>query len=446
MLSARLSAARAYLEFLKGNPLNTDPPMALEKPAERSLHQNLLLTLVRHQRLLETYLAQFSGRRPEKVDAPARALAMLGLTQLRFLERIPHHAAVFETVALAKPLGCGRAQGFINAVLRQAQRSLVQTPTGENHWPDETLLPLAVATSHPDWLVERWQKQYGEAATQAICQANNQPPTLTLRVDTRKTTPHALISELAQTGMVAQPHPFWQEAVQLEHGGNLFQSPVFVQGHCYAQDVPSQIVMAWVAPHLPGRLLDACAAPGGKLTHLAALRPQAPPMLAMEFVAGRMLRLKDNLSRLGTEALVLMGDALKPPLAQESLDGVVLDVPCSATGTIRKHPVKKWQRGLEDVLANVPLQQAMLQAAAGLLRVGGLLLYITCSLEQEENQAQVATFLANNPSFSRVDWHSLPAPAALLVPAADYISAEGDFVALPNAGQMGLYAALLQKT
>lgn len=436
----RLAAARAYLDFLDGGRPAEEAPPRIRAPADRRLFAQLLRGMVRHKRLLEAELARLTERPPARQHPALTTIALLGLYQLRFLERVPPHAAVYETVGLARALGQGRAAGWVNAILRRAQREQAQSAA----WL--AAQPVAVRTSHPDWMARRWQAQYGEREAERICEANNLGGGATLRVEQGRISPRDLMRALADEEIDATPHPLLPGALRVARAGALLRSRGFREGHCYVQDIASQLLLAWVAHLFTGRVLDACAAPGGKLTWLAGLRRAHLSVLGADIAPGRLRMVRENFTRMRLPPPALLrADAARLPFGESALDGILLDVPCSATGMIRKYPELKWRKRERDLPAYVALQKKLLWDAARAVRPGGWLLYITCSLEAEENEHNVAAFLEAHAHFRRRSFGDLAPPKKLGEPAESFITREGDFRVLPAADRMGLYAALLEK-
>jgi 16S rRNA (cytosine967-C5)-methyltransferase len=435
----RLAAVRAYLAFERGGPFAAEPPAALRGEAQRRLYVALLRGLVRHRRLLQAEVARLARRPLARLEPEVVAPAMLGLYQLRFLEVAPH-AALYESVALAPALRRPRAKGWVNAVLRAAQRE------GLRGTESPAPLPPGVRTSHPDWLLERWTRRYGAERALAICEADNRYEGAALRVEVGRITPEALLRRLEDEGAPATAHPLLPGALWSEHLGAVLRSAAFREGLCYVQDVTSQLLMAWVAPVLRGRVLDACAAPGGKLTWLAGLRRANLWAVGAEPGAGRLERLRENQRRLRLPPTPLLrADGQRLPFRDGAWDAVLLDAPCSATGMIRKYPELKWRKHAEDVPRFATLQAALLAEAARVVRPGGWIVYATCSLEPEENEGAVADFLAAQRGFRRVRFAELAPPPGLGADPATLLGETGDLLLLPGERQMGLYAALLQR-
>ena len=442
--SVRLAAVRALLEFDSGGLLRDEPPPSLKKIEDRRLYLQLVRGVLRHKRLLESTLEQLTKKPLRKLDRELLYAALLGLFQLRFLERIPSHAAVFETVALAAPLGLGYGKGWLNAILRRALRESDQETKSHGATED---LPLAVRTSFPDWMVERWQRHYGQHETEQICKSANLPGGLTLRVETGRVSVGDLAQHLSNEGVTTQPHPMLTSALWTDQTGELLRTRAFAEGLCYAQDVSSQILMSWCRPLFKGRVVDVCSAPGGKLTLAVGWREPNLQLIGMEPSHGRLVKVRENLQRLRLPAVPLIqADGTLMPFQETGLaDGMLLDVPCTATGIIRKYPEIKWRRSPEDPARQATLQQTLLQRAADGIKPGGWLLYMTCSLEPEENEQNIERFLESRQDYARQSFRDLSPPEGLAKPPQELITTQEDFLCLPGKFNTGLYAALLRQ-
>ncbi|MBI4082551.1 MAG: methyltransferase domain-containing protein [Candidatus Lambdaproteobacteria bacterium] len=439
--AVRQAVVRDYLAFERGAELSQEAPATVTHEPDRRLYLHLLHGMVRHKRYLEAELARLSARSRSTPAAVVRTLALLGLYQLRFLERVPAHAAVFETVGLAPAFGHARAKGWLNGILRSAAR---EAATAEEA---RATLPLAVRTSHPDWMVERWSARFGEARTRALCEDNNRHGGATVRPERGRIGLAALRAQLEAEGVAAHPHPLFAGALRVGHTAALLRAPAFRQGLCTVQDVGSQVLLNWVAPLLEGRVLDVCAAPGGKLTLLAGLRDARLRPVGADLSRAGLVRVRENFARLRLPAVpLLQAEGRRLPFAAATFGAVLLDVPCSATGIIRKAPEVKWRRRPEHLALHAQTQAELMAEAARVLAPGGLILYATCSLEPEENERQVGAFLAARPGFVRVPLGETPAPAGLGLPLRRWLTAEGDFLLLPGAENSGMYGALLRRT
>ena len=446
----RVAVVRDFLDFQNTGTLRGSPPATLADNAERRQYSQSLNGMLRHKRLLEHEAARLARGKLARLDGTVVAAAMLGLFQLRFLQAVPPHAAVYEAVQVAGALGFAHAKGWVNAVLRAAQRD-----HGSGDF-DAAALPLALRTSHPDWMVARWRTRYGESACTAICDANNAYNGVVVRVESvagrsgQEASPgmaaDAVCASLAAEGILAEAHPVLPDALRVTRASAILVSPLFRQGRLYVQDAASQLLTLWSAPLLRGWVVDVCAAPGGKLSHVFRLASKGTRMLASDLAAARLGLIRDNLARLRLPPLPLMNaDGRRLPLRQGVAGAVLLDAPCMATGQIRKYPELKWSKRPEDIPPYAALQKDLLDEAARVVTQGGVILYSTCSLEPEENEQQIAAFLLRHREFARVPFSAIPPPEGLKRQVTDCITPAGDFQTLPSPDWMGLYGALLRK-
>lgn len=367
------------------------PSTVISLPArEQALAQALCYGVLRWLPRLD-YIAQKLLRKPLRTrDADLYALLLLGLFQLIEL-RVPSHAAVSETVAAAESLGKPWAKKLINAILRTYLRN-------------ETALQAQVAanevahTAHPAWLLETIRRYWPEQWTQIIS-ANNRHPPLGLRVNRLRCNRSQYLQLLKQQQISAAAILYTESGIVLDEPHEVTTLPGFTEGQISVQDGAGQRV----APLLnltPGqRVLDACAAPGGKTSHILELEPQLATVIALDQDAARLRRLRDNLKRLQLPAQIIQGDATQPDTWWDGIlfDRILLDAPCSGSGVIRRHPDIKILRRESDISRLAALQKNLLLALWPLLARGGLLLYCTCSLLPMENEHQVIEFLQTHP-------------------------------------------------
>ncbi len=330
--------------------------------------------------------------RPWDQQAPElRGLVLLGLYQLEHAG-LPPHAAVSTVVDAARLIGAAKAAGFVNAILRRFQRERV------------TLLACAdqsraLALAHPPWLAAALAADWGEAETLKLLAANNEAPPLWLRANRRAGSREALAAQLAAAGHPSRPSAFAADALRLDTPVDVRRLAAFNDGLCSVQDVAAQLAVAFLGARPGDRVLDACAAPGGKTGHLLEACPELSAVVAVESDAARAGRITDNLARLGLAASVLVADASRP---EDWWDGVaftriLLDVPCSGTGVIRRHPDIKWLRREADVRTLAGRQRRLLDALWPLLAPGGRLLYVSCSVLRAENSDVIRGFLQTRP-------------------------------------------------
>jgi 16S rRNA (cytosine967-C5)-methyltransferase len=384
---------------------------------ERALLLELVQGVKRWEVRLDYLLAQLSNIPLAKLHPLVLQLLRLGAFQILWLDRVPARAVLHEAGNLAKAKGLPRSHvGFINAVLRRLAAGEVPPLPGPEAGP---VLALSVIHSHPAWLVRRWLAHYGPASAAARLEANNQIPPLTVRVNTLKTDPDALMMRLAAEGVESRRTRF-------SPAGLIFESlksspadlPSYREGLWIFQDEGAQLA-ADLLPLGPDLLVSEIGAGrGGKTTHLAEAMGNSGLIAAVDSHPRRLQELQLNLRRWGaTVAHPLRADAaLAIPLKTAALDAVVLDVPCSSLGIIRRHPEIKSRLRESALAAFPPRQRAMLEEGARVLKPGGRLLYITCTTEPAENETQINAFLARHPEFHlATDPGRLPPQARLLI-------------------------------
>jgi 16S rRNA (cytosine967-C5)-methyltransferase len=415
---------------------------AISRP-ERGLLLELVQGVKRWEVRLDYLLSQVSDLPLKKLHPLVLQLLRLGAYQLLMLDRVPARAALHEAGNLAKAKGLPRSHvGFINAVLRRLAAGEVPP------LPDpasDPVLRLSVIHSHPAWLVQRWLARYGPEATAARLAANNRVPPLSVRVNSLKTDPASLMVRLAQEGVVARRGRFSPVGLIFE---TVPASPVelasYREGLWLFQDEGAQLV-SFLLPLGPGlRLAEIGAGRGGKTTHLAEALANSGVLAAVDRHGARLQELKRNTRRWGVEiAHPLRADAAAAlPLKNGSFEAVVLDVPCSALGILRRHPEIKGRLKESDLAAFPPRQAAMLEQAAGLVKPGGNLLYITCTTEPEENELRIEQFMATHPEF-RLATAADPLPP----PARDLIQPPGFFRTSPQEHDLdAFFAALLVRS
>ena len=428
-MDTRAAAARVLAEVLRGKSLNQALPAMLGKvsPRDRGLLQQLCYGTLRQAPRLQAILRRMLDKPLRDKDQDVQGLLLCGLYQLEDT-RVPDHAAVSATVAATRSLNKAWARGMTNAVLRRflREREQLSADLGE-----------AAELCHPDWLLQALRQQWPQQAP-GIIDANNQQPPMTLRVNSRLGSRDTYLQRLADAGIGATPGSISPLAVYLEAPQDVFALPGFEQGEVSVQDEAAQLA-ALVLQALPGqRVLDACAAPGGKSGHILESQPELDELVAMDIDPQRLQRVAENLERLNLAARLVEGDAASPPaeLAAASFDRILVDAPCSASGVIRRHPDVKLLRRPADILSMGAQQLQILQGLWPLLKPGGQLLYATCSVLEGENSTTVANFTASQDD------------AKLLDPAVEWgeATACGRQVLPQAGGPDGLFYALLEKT
>ncbi|MDG4813236.1 16S rRNA (cytosine(967)-C(5))-methyltransferase RsmB [Hydrogenovibrio sp. 3SP14C1] len=353
---------------------------------ERAFTQNLVLGTLRWQDRLEAIRSHLLKKPLKAKDEDVNQLILLGLYQILYMDT-PEHAAVSETVSLTKSLKKPWARGLINGVLRTFLRD-------KDSICEEVDKKPAYRYSHPQWLTKAMRSAYPDHWEQVLS-ANNEPAPLTLRVNPLHQTREAFLALLAEQSVEAESHPKAPQGIVLKSSLDITQLPTYDDGGFSVQDAAAQQAACLLAP-LPNEvILDACAAPGGKTTHLLELSDNQAKVFALEKEPERIERLSENLYRLGLTAEIEVGDASQPDnwWPDVQFDKILLDAPCSATGIIRRHPDIKWHRTPEDITALTELQAAILHAIWPRLKPGGQLLYATCSVLPQENRDQMTQFL-----------------------------------------------------
>jgi 16S rRNA (cytosine967-C5)-methyltransferase len=360
-----------------------------DAPQERGLLRSLSYGSVRWYWRLYEVLGLLSSQPVRELQPEVRALAIVGLYQLLHTD-IAAHAAVAETVEAVRVLNVPRAAGLLNAVLRRCQREA-------DALQKQVDRDLSARTGHPHWLVEHLQHDWPKQCD-AMLAANNEHPPFWLRVNVRKISRAAYIEQLSAIGVTAQISTIAPEALWLPQAMDVAALPGFKEGWVSIQDGAAQLA-AHLLDAQPGeRILDACAAPGGKTCHILELQPELQELVAVDISNGRLRRVKNNLDRLGLHATLCCGDASKPETwwNDQLFDRILLDVPCSATGVIRRHPDIKLLRRGSDIAKLAARQAQMLEQMWHLLKPGGRLVYASCSLLKAENADNVQFFLAQH--------------------------------------------------
>ncbi len=427
--NSRATAARILSQVIRdGRSLSRaieDVPSALSD--DHALIQEMCYGVLREYHYLSIMVANLLKKPLKEKDADVQALLLLGVYQLMRM-RVPDHAAVSETVAATVIFKKVWARGMVNGVLRNFQRqqeklSAQADATEESLW------------SHPQWLINALREAW-PTGWQAVLTANNQRPPMCLRINTEKISVNDYLQRLKKNEIAASGSAFTASAIRLEHPRDVTMLPGFTEGWLSVQDEAAQQAAGLMALTSGQRVLDVCAAPGGKTAHMLELAEVE--MMAVDVDAARLQRVEENLQRLGKTARCIVGDARTPKEWWDGrlFDRILLDAPCSATGVIRRHPDIKLLRRESDIKKLVALQAQILDAIWPLLKPGGMLVYATCSILPEENTRQITAFMGRQ---SNVQLKMISVPWGMPVTV-------GQQVLTGNNGMDGFYYACLEKT
>ena len=389
---------------------------------DRAFVVEVVYGVVKNVRMLEWVVDQYAERRPDDRVLP---FLLVGLYQILIMDAVQEYAAVNETVQAVKAASQEHAAGFVNGVLRRVVRE-------RDRLRDElSKQKLGIIESHPDILIERWRRRFGDAETKALCEWNNGRARVTVAFNPLKTTLPAFMAALAGTGVEAVEHPYAPKRfLTLPPGARIPALPGFGGGHFSVQD-PSTFEAVRLLDPQPGDVVfDACASPGGKTILIAEQMRDTGTVVAMDLYRDRLGTLERNVMRMGLLSVKLReGNAAVPEDIKHAspdmgFDRMLLDVPCSNTGVLRRRPDARWRFSGERLEQLVKMQRALLDNASGFLKTGGTMVYSTCSLEPEENAEQIEDWLRANRHFELV---------------------ESSSIFPPETGTDGVYAAALKR-
>jgi len=416
------------------------------KPVDARLAAQIVYGTVRMRYALDHMIAGFLTRPLADLKKEAHIILRLSLFQLHYLDKAEPYAVVDEGVKLAKRHGSLPLSKLVNAVLRSYLRKVEEKGK-------DALLPgkqsarryLHVTLSYPQWLADELLHRFGWEGALAFCEAGNRHPGLFIRTNTQKTDRATLQAQLAEQGIVAVPAGFAPETLQIEKGGAALQkSKLFAEGHFTVQGMASQLVAHALAPQPGQRVLDLCAAPGGKTTHLAALMQNRGELHAFDVHAHKLPLIKESARRLGLGCIkVGQADSRALPESYRGwADCVLLDAPCSGLGVLNERADLRYQHKKEDIATLAALSYQLLEAAAGYVKPGGCICYSTCTVTEEENAAAVQRFVAEHPEFTLRPLTALQT----MLPEDKAALQSGMLQLLPQQhGSEGFFISLLQK-
>ncbi|WP_448600208.1 16S rRNA (cytosine(967)-C(5))-methyltransferase [Thermoleptolyngbya sp.] len=395
---------------------------------DRRLTTELVYGCVRRRRTLDALISQLATKPADQQPPHLRLILHLGLYQLRYLSHIPASAAVDTTVDLAKGNGFSGLAGFVNGLLRGYVRQVAGRASGDPlNLPSDPVLRIGIAHSMPDWIVRQWIAQFGETDAEQLCAWFNQPPSIDLRVNPLRASVEQVEAAIQAAGVTVERLAGFPQALRLRHHrGTIPALPGYADGWWSVQDASAQLVGMLLDPQ-PGEIvIDACAAPGGKTTHLAELMGDRGIIWAGDRSANRLKKVLQNAERLQLSSIQLCpGDSRTLTQFVGQADRVLLDAPCSGLGTLHRHADARWRQTPDSVRELAQLQSQLLHHVATWVKPGGTLVYATCTLHPEENERVVQQFLTTQPH-----WKIDPLPGDH--PAAQFQEPQGWLRILPH--------------
>ena len=362
-------------------------------PADRALCHELVLGVLRWQLRLDKTLEHFSKRAIESLDPPVRIALRLGLYQLRYLTRIPASAAVNESVSIVRAARLSSATALVNAVLRRATREAEYDPAADVSDPIER---IAIQNSHPVWLIDRWAQAFGVDEAESFANANNMMPPTAFRVVMNRASQSEILAKLEEAKSSSIVDGAWRVS-----GATSLLRELSAAGQIYLQDEASQLVAREVDVKPKECVLDLCAAPGGKTTLMADRSEDRAFIVAADISATRMATVVNTmrLHELKSSKPIILDAVESLPFAERSFDKVLVDAPCSGTGTLRRNPEIRWRLTPVDIVKLAEQQKQILRRALEMVKPGGRLIYSTCSVEPEENEEVIEEVLTQDARF-----------------------------------------------
>jgi 16S rRNA (cytosine967-C5)-methyltransferase len=397
---ARVEATDAFLNVVLDHQLAATP---LDDPRDAGLATELCYGATRRRLTLDYAILKFADRKLDQLEDKVLAALRIGAYQL-FYTRVPARAAVAETVEALKSVGLTRASGFVNAILRKLS-ALEKPPLPPE---SDKVVHLSVRESHPEWLVSRWIRQFGPDRAEAMLVADNQSAPIVLRANSAKISRDELLSRLREAGIAAEPTRLSPQGIVLPSVGRVEDVLGYDEGLWQVQDEAAQLVGIFAAAPPGARVLDACAAPGGKALHMA----EKHDVVAFDLHANKLRKIDSEAKRLGLQEKIrtLAHDATKPfPEGMGEFHVVVVDAPCAGLGTLRRHPELRYRRSAADIDRLASLQRNILEQTQEQVPPGGLLVYAVCSVDSQEGPDQVEMFLRSHPEFTAEPPHPVPA-------------------------------------
>lgn len=442
LTSPRQLAFIALREVHKGAYVDIALDKVLRKAnlpdTDRRLVTELVYGCTRRQRTLDAFIDQLGKKKSHQQPKDLRTILHLGLYQLQYQQRIPESAAVNTTVQLARENGFSGLTGFVNGLLRQYIRQEKKEAGVQSSEPIER---LGILYSFPNWMIQVWVEQFGLAQTEQLCLWMNKTPAIDLRVNLLCTSVEQVEAALTSAGVASQRLPHLPQALRLmSHAGAIQNLPGYNEGWWTVQDSSAQLVSHLLDPQPGEVVIDACAAPGGKTTHIAELMRDEGKIFGYDRTPSRLKKLQENAQRLKLKSIeISAGDSRNMPEFQNTAHRVLLDAPCSGLGTLHRHADARWRQTPETVEELSLLQRQLISHTSTFVKPGGVLVYSTCTLHPKENEEVVSSFLAENPNWE------IETPSADSL-TSTYSTPQGWIKVLPHQQDMdGFFMVRLRK-
>ena len=371
-------------------------------PQDENLVREIVYGVIENKLYIDYIISKTSKVKLKKIHLTILDILRIGIYQIIFMDKIPDSAAVNESVNLAKKHGHKGTIGFVNGILRNISRNKEKF---NNLDIKDKIDYISIKYSHPRWMVNRWIKEFGEEFTEELCKSNNEKPELNIRVNTLKISKVDLKNRLIEKGYIVKDGIYSEDCLIIENPYRLTELDEFISGYFIIQDESSMLVAQVMDPSENSFVLDVCSAPGGKSTHIAQKMRNNGRILSRDVYEHKINLVKDNAKRLGINIIHCeVFDALKNDSSLiNKVDHCLIDAPCSGLGLIRRKPEIKWNKEEKDIKELSDLQYRILENVKGYIKIGGTIVYSTCTIEKDENINLINKFLKNNDDFRLVD-------------------------------------------
>jgi len=428
---------KAYTDIALNRAIKSVDKSVEISQTDRGFACELVYGIVRRQRTLDTLIDLLGKKKAAQQPPDLRIILHIGLYQLRYLDRIPTSAAVNTSVELTKDNGIAKLSGVVNGLLRGYLRQAANSDPLQ--LPENPVTRLGVLHSFPDWIVETWLQQLPMQEVDQLLTWFNQSPQIDLRVNTLKTTVAEVETVLKSVGVAVSAIPHLPQGLRIEKAGAIADLPGYKQGWWVVQDSSAQLVTHLLDPQPGETIIDACAAPGGKTTHIAELMGDNGQIIACDRAEKKLNKVRENAGRLQLRSIQIQsGDSRDLAEFANTADRVLLDAPCSGLGTLHKRPDIRWRQTSESVEELFSLQRELLEQVATWVKPKGILVYATCTLNLLENEKVVQSFLESHPN-----WSLESTPTSV---ASNFATSEGWIKVYPHRHNMdGFFMVKLKR-